>query len=103
MLVIAGARTADEESRLSAVTKELGFDPVLEPERLLAGSETSPRGDPIARNAKNVLVRIHPDRAVLDARVAGAIVHDLANEKTACGLAAFLEDLRERLLPILGA
>jgi hypothetical protein len=101
-LVIAGARTAEEQARHGALRQELGFDPIREPERLGAGAEHDHAGRPILRNAKSTLKTLHPDPGVVADRVAAAPLGDLQACPGSCGLGTFLDDVRKRLPPQVG-
>lgn len=55
--------STDEEARLAALRRDLGFDPTQQPERLLAVAEQDASGAPIPRNAKNVFHALYPAKA----------------------------------------
>jgi hypothetical protein len=95
--VLAGfdAANADEQSRLATLRQELGFDPCLHAEDLTATSPGS------KRDAKRVLSELTQDdyqREVVCWTEAPLEQLEARGEKT--GLASFIQEVRERLVPL---
>lgn len=85
-----------EEESLSSLRQELGFDPRLRPESL--------RGKPgEARHAKLVLERlIGDDKDREEACWTGCDLEVLRTRGASTGLAEYLDEVRDRIVPIFG-
>jgi hypothetical protein len=95
--VLAGfdVANADERSRLEALRRELGFDPCLHAEELTATSPGS------KRDAKRVLSELTLDDYQREVVCwTEAPLEQLEARGEATGLADFIEEVRERLVPL---
>ena len=98
--VIAGFDPADEDetARHAAERKHLGFDPRLRSEELTAG-----KGDNAKRSAKEVLAVLCDNRFEREQRCWRETPLTTLRERGANnGLAAYLDEVRERLAPLIG-
>lgn len=97
--VLAGfdPQTGQEEKRLDELKKELGFDPCRQAERLNGKKETP------ERNAKRVLKALtggDPNREAECWQTTD--LETLQTRGKGCGLADYLEEVRDRLTPLFG-
>jgi hypothetical protein len=96
--VLAGFDPAEkgEEQRLSELRQELGFDPCTDAHRLTAADELA------KRSAKRVLAALVAEDAEREARcLEGAPLAMLRQRGQQSGLSDYLEEVRERLSPLL--
>jgi hypothetical protein len=98
--VLAGFEPRDkaEQERLEGERKELGFDPRAVAEQLTASE------DGARRDAKRVLkVLTGGDRAREDACLSATPLATLKQRGASTGLAAYLLEIEERMVPLFGA
>lgn len=96
--ILAGfePRNADEESRIRELRSELGYDPRVQAERLTA------EGRKGKHNAKNVLERLlTPGSAREESCWHETDLDILRSRGQGSGLTAFLQEVSERLVPLL--
>lgn len=84
-----------ERQRLDALRRELHFDPCVQPERLTSKSEAD------RKDAKRVLAVLTTTGRDADARWADVLVEHLEASGAACGLARFVREVREHLVPLV--
>lgn len=89
------AEDEPERRRLAGLRGELGFDPCAQPERLTSKSQTDP-GD-----AKRILEVLTTTGRDARARWADAPVARLESAGARCGLADFVRDVRDRVVPVV--
>jgi hypothetical protein len=94
--VLAGfdPKDDDERSRLEGLRNELGFDPREHSERLTAKHEQDKRS---AKRVLRVLVGDEPRREEECWQTAN--LEALTNRGQGCGLSAYLDEVRQRLVP----
>jgi hypothetical protein len=89
--------TAAERAALAALKDALGLDPTVEPERLRAAAHSEPR------HPKRALAELTGSDAAREARCwLDTSLAELRARGGRNGLAAFLDDTRDRLAPLLG-
>ena len=96
--VLAGfePESEDERERLKTLGQELGFDPTRKPERLDAGDETA------KRSAKRALKSLSGGDHEREASCWRETPLEVLRERgQACGLAAFLSEVDEHLVPLV--
>jgi hypothetical protein len=96
--ILAGFHPCGEEEteRLDAVRAEIGLDPTRQPERLRAPQETD------SRHPKRVLRQLTAGDSEREVRCwFEPSLAQLRERGSNCGLAAFLDSLRDRLVPLL--
>lgn len=90
--------TEVEAARLRELRGEIGFDPIREPERLRSSDKTA------TRHPKAALARLTGGDTEREEPCWSEPPLDQLRERGAnCGLAAYLNELRERLVPLLEA
>jgi hypothetical protein len=96
--VLAGFEPANdgEHEALAVARQELGFAPNESPERLHA------RAHDAKRSAKDVLDQLCPDRDRRSRCWCETSLETLRQRGHGCGLAQFLDEVRERLAPLFG-
>jgi len=95
LLVGFEAETEEEKQRLKNLRQELGFCPVRDAHRLDA-TEDGAKKNP--KRITDVLLGNDPERRT---RCLTLPLDELRNRGTQSGLSAFLDELREQLLPLL--
>lgn len=88
-------RSDAERDALTALRQELGFDPTAEPEQL-----TAKHADAL-RSAKRVLRALLGDDPVREAACLEAGLELLMERGEHCGLADYLGEVRDRLVPVV--
>jgi hypothetical protein len=84
-----------ERQRLDALRRELHFDPCVQPERLTSKNEAD------RKDAKRVLAVLTTSGRDADARWADVLAERLEASGAACGLARFVREVREHLVPVV--
>lgn len=97
--VLAGFDPRDESERkaLDELRRELGFNPTLHSERLVA------RHDDDRRSAKRVVARLCGDLDREQGCLTGTSLETMRSRGTNNGLAAFMQEIRERIVPLFDA
>ncbi|WP_437644759.1 hypothetical protein [Sorangium sp. So ce362] len=95
MSAVGIAEDDSERERLAALRGELHFDPCAKPERLTSKNPAD------RKDAKRVLTVLTSAGRGADARWADVPVERLEANGVACGLARFVREVQERLVPVV--